>query len=1096
MNIAMIEASAFNMMNKRKNVNLFFVTLKDVEKHLEKHSKSNIVIKNVLSVEYHEFLNVFDKKAFNTFVSHRFYDHKIVLEKNVIFEYTSLYKMFEKELKIVKKYLENNLEKKFIIASRSSFVSSIMFMKKTDKSLRFCVDYKKLNQLIKKNKYSLSLIDETLTHLDKTKYFTKLNIRQTFHRIKIANAEFEDLTIFRIRFDAYKYRVLSFELCNESAIYQHYMNDVFFDYLDEFVSIYIDDILIYSNFKKKHIEHVKKILQRLRDADLQADIDKCEFSVHEIKYLELIVDRDEIRMNSKKIETILQWATSQNLKQIQRFLEFCNFYKRFIINFAKIVKSLIKLIRKNVSFIWSDACKRAFELLKRTVIEASILTHFDLKKQIYIKSDSSNFVFAEILSQMKKNDELHFVTFFSKNLVSIECNYEIYDKELLTIVRCFEQWRFELLFTKSNVFVKILIDHKNLKYFMFTKQLNRRQSRWTQFLIDFHFIISYLSEKFNEKANSLIRRANDVCDKEDDRQTQQNQILLSSERFDKNLQAVELIIILESNRLSLMQEMHDQFASSHSEINRTIRLLRRNHRWSEMIRDVKQYVRNCHTCKRVKTARDKYHELLNSLSMSNRSWTDIILDFVTKLSDSRDYNAVLMIVNKLSKMHYYISCTTDENETTIKETVKLLIQHVWKLHELSTTMILDKDFQFISLIWDTICRMLRIKAKLFIAFHSETNEQSEIFIQKMKRYLRAYVNYQQNDWANWLSMIEYVSNASILIITQMFSFFANYEFESRMSFDRVKFKKITARDRINRFRERKIVFTMKNIWKFAKKHMKKSQQSQIIYVNRHKILASNYQIEDQVWLSTRNIQIDRSFRKLDYKMLKSFKIVKKRNSSYKLELSIEMNIHSVFHISLLRKDLENSLSKQIIFSSSFVVIDDEEKFDVKNIIDSRLTERSINKRLQYKIKWMKHSSDRKWYSIENFENAKEIVADYHQRYLDKSSSHSFAIQSLFISLMTHFINSFSWARKDIQKTKNIIENILNKMKIEMKFSIIKQTSIFSVERNNINVKTTSQDCSVIRAISVERTLSNQKRREDSVTISCHSFSQMISIKKS
>ncbi len=149
--------------------------------------------------------------------------------------------------------------------------------------------------------------------------------------------------------------------------------------------------------------------------------------------------RNEIRMNSKKIETILQWTTSQNLKQMQKFLDFCNFYKRFIRNFAKIVRSLIKLIRKDVSFMWNEACKIAFNLLKRTIIETFILTHFDLKKQIYIKSDSSNFVSAEILSQMKKNDELHLVIFFSKNLVSIECNYEIYDKKLLTIMRCFEQ---------------------------------------------------------------------------------------------------------------------------------------------------------------------------------------------------------------------------------------------------------------------------------------------------------------------------------------------------------------------------------------------------------------------------------------------------------------------------------------------------------------------------------------------------------------------------------------------------------------------------------------------------------------------------------
>ncbi len=217
--IAMIKASAFNMMSKRKDVNLFFVILKDVKKHLEKHNKSNIVIKDVLSIDYHEFLNVFDKKTFNTFVLHRSYDHKIVLKKNAVLEYISLYKMFEEKLKIVKKYLENNFEKRFIAASRSSFVSSVMFMKKANESLQFCVDYRKLNQFTKKNRYLLSLIDETLAHLDKTKYFIKLDIRQTFHRIKIADAEFEDLIIFRIRFDAYKYRVLSFELCNESVTY-------------------------------------------------------------------------------------------------------------------------------------------------------------------------------------------------------------------------------------------------------------------------------------------------------------------------------------------------------------------------------------------------------------------------------------------------------------------------------------------------------------------------------------------------------------------------------------------------------------------------------------------------------------------------------------------------------------------------------------------------------------------------------------------------------------------------------------------------------------------------------------------------------------
>ncbi len=336
------------------------------------------------------------------------------------------------------------------------------------------------------------------------------------------------------------------------------------------------------------------------------------------------------------------------------------------------MKSLIKLTRKDVIFNWNEACKIAFKLLKRTIIETSILAHFDLKKQIYIKSDFFDFVSAEVLFQMRENDELHFVTFFSKNLVSIKCNYEIYDKELLTIVRCFEQWRFELLFIECDVSSKMLIDHKNLKYFMFIKQLNRRQNKWVQFLTNFHFVVTYLFEKFNEKADSLIKRTEDISNKKNDRQKQQNQVLLLSERFDKSLQAVKITIILEQNRLTLMQEMHDQFAFDHSDVNKIIKLLKRNYRWFEIIRDVKQFIKNCHICK----VKNKYNELLNLFSMSIRSWIDIILNFVIDLSESRNYNAVFMIINRLSKMHHYSFCTANENETTTEKTTKLFIQHV------------------------------------------------------------------------------------------------------------------------------------------------------------------------------------------------------------------------------------------------------------------------------------------------------------------------------------------------------------------------------------------------------------------------------------
>ncbi len=172
--------------------------------------------------------------------------------------------------------------------------------------------------------------------------------------------------------------------------------------------------------------------------------------------------------------------------------------------------------------------------------------------------------------------------------------------------------------TKFDVLVKVFTNHKNLKYFMFIKQLNKRQSKWVQFLADFNFVIIYLLEKFNEKANALTKRIDNVLNKKNNRQKQQFQTLLLVDQFDKSLFAIELTLVFETNRLQLMQKMHDQLAFNYLEINKTIKLLKRNYTWSRLTQDVKQYIRNCHICKRTKAFKKKYQELLHSLFVLNR----------------------------------------------------------------------------------------------------------------------------------------------------------------------------------------------------------------------------------------------------------------------------------------------------------------------------------------------------------------------------------------------------------------------------------------------------------------------------------------------
>ena len=235
--------------------------------------------------------------------SHRKYDHKIELNEEALTR-APLYHMSKKELLLIKSYLKEHLEKDFIVVSSVSFVSFILFAKKPGEELRFCVDYRRFNEITKKNSYLISLITDLMTRLSKTKFLTKIDICHAFNRIRMTIEKNENLTTFRIRFKVYKYRVLLFELINESIIFQNFINNIFMKYLDDFVVVYLDDILIYSQDLKKHRSHVKKMLQKLKKMSIQIDIDKCEFHVAETKFLRVIVDRSEVRMNSKKIVVI------------------------------------------------------------------------------------------------------------------------------------------------------------------------------------------------------------------------------------------------------------------------------------------------------------------------------------------------------------------------------------------------------------------------------------------------------------------------------------------------------------------------------------------------------------------------------------------------------------------------------------------------------------------------------------------------------------------------------------------------------------------------------------------------------------------------
>ncbi len=506
MNIAMIETAAYKSLVKRSNVNTFMIIITKIDRllktarnksedvNLQKLSHEEILkeVKAKLSSKYHDYLDVFDQAMTDQLSSHRFYDHKIELINEKTSSRSRLYHMSDYKLQKMKNYLIKHLNKDFISSSSISYTSLILFIKKKDDSLRFWVDYRKLNALIKRDHYLLFLIDETLACIQDSKYLTRLNIIVVFNKLRMHSSS-EDLTIFIISFDFYKYHMMSFKLINDLTFYQHYINDVLFDYLHQFCQIYLNDIIIYSKTLKKHKKHVRLVLHRLREINLQMNINKCKFHVQEISFLKLLLFIEKLKMNFWKIQAVVEWFTSTNLTQMQFFVNFCNFYQRFIKNFSKIVHSLIQLTQKEMIFEWDQACQMIFDHMKKWITEVSILRHFDQNKETILETDSFDYVNDDILSQYHDEETLHSMIYYSKNLSLAECNYKIYDKKLLAIIQAFEHWWSELKLTELSI--KMFIDHQALTSLMKNKELSRRQMHWVQKLVDFNFKIMYCSDK-------------------------------------------------------------------------------------------------------------------------------------------------------------------------------------------------------------------------------------------------------------------------------------------------------------------------------------------------------------------------------------------------------------------------------------------------------------------------------------------------------------------------------------------------------------------------------------------------------------------------
>ncbi len=741
---------------------------------------------------YHSFRDLFSKENFDDLPERKPWDHAIELIPNAKATLDcKVYPLNRHEQEQLDKFLDENLESGRIHPSKSPFASPFFFVKKKDGTLRPVQDYRKLNEMTIKNRYPLPLISELINKLCGAKYFTKLDVRWGYNNVRIKEGD-EEKAAFRTNRGLFEPTVMFFGLTNSPATFQWMMNDIFRDLIGEGkVTIYLDDILIFSKNLQDHRQIVKRILQRLREHKLFLKAEKCEFEVLETEYLGVIISENSVRMDPVKIAGIAEWPTPRRKKELQLFLGFTNFYRKFIKMYSKVVRPLTQLTG-NAEWRWTGEQDRAFNELKRQMAEDVILAIPTNDNPFRVEADASEGAVGAVLSQ-KQGRVWRPVAFMSKSLSATERNYEIYDKELLAIMLALSEWRHYLMGAKENM--EIWTDHQNLQYFRLPQKLNRRQARWVTELTEYHFTLHHKPGAQNVKADLLSRRQDHDQGHEDNNdivilqehhfralilptttETHQHiqEVTRQEELWDEGIATSlhhERGISRQGNLLTyngriyvphnkalrgeIISQYHDHITAGHPGIEKTKELILRDYWWPKLKKDVEAYIKGCETCQQTKTSTAAKQAPLYPNEVPTGPWTHISVDMVTGLPDSNGHDAILMIVDRFSKAIIPIACNV---ELSAEGWARILRDHVYARHGMPRVVISDRGPQFVSKFMKELYRMLDITQNASTAFHPQTDGQTERVNQEVEKYLRIFVNHRQTDWSNWLPLAEFAHN--------------------------------------------------------------------------------------------------------------------------------------------------------------------------------------------------------------------------------------------------------------------------------------------------------------------------------------------------
>jgi len=748
----------------------------------------------------HDFADVFAKDGLNKLPPSRpGVDHRIETKPGFIPKSAKTYPLSPKETDAVKAFLDEHIAKDFIQPSKSPQASGFFFVGKKDGSLRPCQDYRYINEWTIKNAYPLPLIPPLIAKLSNAKFFTKMDVRSGYNNILI-HPDDRWKAAFTTSFGLFEPKVMFFGLCNSPATFQAYMNQTFQKEIAEgWMIVYMDDILIFSKTLEENQKRTRRVLEIIRKETLFLKPEKCTFDAQEVDYLGMIIRPGQVAMDPAKLSSISQWQTPSSVKEVRSFLGFCNFYRHFISHYSDLARPLIDLTKKDTVFAWTQACTDSFEKLKQCFLSEPVLRNPDPSRQFALATDASLVATGAVLLQTDENGAYHPCGYLSQSFNPAERNYQIYDRELLAIIRALKAWRHYLEGNPHPVIV--FTDHKNLLYFRSAQNLTRRQARWQLTLNKFDLELHHVPGTKLAAPDALSRRPNHSSNLADNADVTllpdtlfaqiinidlanalkstdplSDPVILAAQQALDGLSAPPMKSALSDWRLDdgtlfykdrayvpahlrhhVLTLHHDHPTAGHPGRFKTEELVKRDYWWPSMGTFIRKYVEGCTLCQQMKSDTHPYTPPLIPIpSSATCPFSQISVDLITDLPESGGFDSVMVMVDHgLTKGVILSPC---KKTITSEGVAQLFFKKVFLRFGLYDKIISDRGPQFASKFAKELGRLLDYEVALSTAYHPQTDGQTERLNQELETYLRIYCHSAPLDWVKHLPMAEFVHN--------------------------------------------------------------------------------------------------------------------------------------------------------------------------------------------------------------------------------------------------------------------------------------------------------------------------------------------------